>query len=92
MEYGEVYMGINTHVPVALDFFTAFLDVPKAPTGIALLLVGMVTVARHVASLATVVAALLAFLLGLLAISGDVTAPATVVACWPTGKAPLVTF
>lgn len=52
----------------------------KAPTGVALLLVGMVTVARHVARLATVVAALLALLLGLLAVSGDVPAPATVVA------------
>lgn len=70
-----------TTLPVALDFFTAFLDVTKAPTGIALLLVGMVTVACHVACLATVVAALLTLLLGLLAISGDVPTPATVVAC-----------
>ena len=64
----------------------------EASTRVALLLVGMVAIPGHMASLATVVAALLAFLLGLLAISGDVTAPATVVACWSTGKAPLVTF
>ena len=52
----------------------------KAPTGIALLLVGVVTVAGHMASLATVVAHLLPLLLGLLAVSGDMATPAAVVA------------
>jgi len=70
----------NLPTPVALDFFTAFLDVSKSAAGVALLLVGVVAVAGHVSSLATVVAALLALLLGLLAVSGDVATPATVVA------------
>lgn len=67
--------------PVALDSFTAFLDVTETSTGVALLFVGMVTVAGHVACLATVVAALLPLLLGLLAVPGDVAPPATIVAC-----------
>lgn len=66
--------------PVALDLLTALLDVSEAAAGVALLLVGVVTIARHVTGLAAVVAQLLALLLGLLAVSGDVTSSAAVVA------------
>lgn len=66
--------------PVALDFFTAFLNVAKTSTGIALLLVGMVTVTSHMARLAASVAHLLPLLLRLLALSGNVASTAAVVA------------
>lgn len=67
-------------LPVALDFLTALLDVSEAAAGVALLLVGVVAVPRHVTRLATVVAHLLSLLLGLLAVPGDVSGTATVVA------------
>lgn len=70
----------NLTTPVALDFFTAFLNVSKSSTRVALLLIGVVTVASHMAGLATVVTHLLPLLFGLLAVSGDVASPATVVA------------
>lgn len=73
--------GHTNSLPVALDFLTAFLNVPKAAAGVTLLLVGMVAVAGHVAGLAAVVAHLLPLLLGFLAIPGDVATPAAVVAC-----------
>lgn len=65
--------------PVAFDPVAAFLDVSKAAAGVALLLVGVVTVACHVSSLAAVVAHLLALFLRFLAVSGDVTSSATVI-------------
>lgn len=68
------------HSPVTFYFITKFLDVAKASAGIALLLVGMVAVAGHVASLATAVATLLPLLLGLLAVTGNMAAPVAVVA------------
>lgn len=73
---------LSGHSPVTFDFITKFLDVAKATAGIALLLVGMVTVAGHVASLATAVATLLPLLLGLLAVTGNMAAPVAVVAGW----------
>lgn len=54
------------------------MNVSKLSTGIALLLISMVTVTSQVAWLAAVVAALLALSLGLLAVLGDV-APSTAV-------------
>lgn len=71
--------------PVALDLLTAFLDVTKATTGVALLLVGVVTVTCHVTGLSTVVAHMVALLLWLLTVSGDVTSFATVVTGCRTG-------
>lgn len=64
--------------PVAFDSLAAFLDVSKAATGVALLLMG-VAVASHVSTLAAVVALRFSLLPGVLAVSGDVTAFATVV-------------
>lgn len=64
--------------PVAFDFLAAFLDVSKAATGVALLLMG-VAVAGHVSTLPTVVALRFSLLSGVLAVSGDVAAFATVV-------------
>lgn len=73
-------LSFSISLPVALDLLTALLDVSEAAAGVALLLVGVVTIARHVTGLAAVVAQLLALLLGLLAVSGDVTSSAAVVA------------
>lgn len=53
----------------------------KATTGVALLLVSMITVTGHVTGFSTGVAKLLPLLLGLLAVPGDVTTLVTVVAC-----------
>lgn len=66
--------------PVTFHFITEFLDVAKAPAGVALLLVGVVTVAGHVAGLATAVAHLLPLLLGFLAVPRDMASPVAVVA------------
>jgi len=66
--------------PVTLHFVTELLDVTEASTGVALLLVGMVAVPGHMASLATVVAALLPLLPWLLAVPGNMTTPVAVVA------------
>lgn len=66
--------------PVAFDFLAALLDVSKATAGVALLLVGVVAVPCHVSGLSTVVAQLLSLLLRLLAVSGDVTSSAAVIA------------
>ena len=71
---------LSGHSPVTFDFIAEFLDVTKATAGIALLLVGMVTVTGHVASLATAVAALLPLLFGLLAVPGNMATPVAVVA------------
>ena len=46
---------IFVNSPVTLDLVTALLDVSEASTGVALLLVGMVTVPGHMAGLATVI-------------------------------------
>ena len=51
----------------------------EASTRVALLLVGMVAIPGHMASLATVVAALLSLLPGLLAVPGNMTTPVAVV-------------
>lgn len=67
--------------PVAFHFVTGFLDVPEAAARVALLLVGMVAVAGHVASLPACVARLVPLLLRLLTVPGDVARPAAVVAC-----------
>ncbi len=53
----------------------------KPTTGVALLLIGMITLAGHVAGFAAGVAELLPLLFGLLAVPGNVAAPVTVVAC-----------
>jgi len=66
--------------PVAFHFVTGFLDVPEAATGVALLLVGMVAVAGHMARLPAGVARLVPLLLRLLTVPGDVARPAAVVA------------
>lgn len=52
----------------------------KAAARVALLLVRVVAVSRHVSRLPAVVAQLLSLLLGLLAVSGDVASSATVIA------------
>lgn len=67
--------------PVALHLVAKFLDVAKPTAGVALLLVGMITVTGHVASFAAGVAKLLPLLFGLLAIPGNVATPVAVVAC-----------
>jgi len=66
--------------PVTLDFITKLLDVTKASTGIAFLLVGMVTLTGHVSGFTTAVTHLLSLLLRLLAVTRDVTTPVAVVA------------
>lgn len=66
--------------PVTFHLITGFLDVAKPTTGVALLLIGMITVAGHVASFAAGVAELLSLLFGLLAIPGNVATPVAVVA------------
>lgn len=75
--YGDVS---DLSAPVALDLLAALLDVSEAAAGVALLLVSVLAVAGHMTGFATVVADLLALLLGLLAVPGDVSASATVVA------------
>jgi len=70
----------NLTTPVTLDFITKLLDVTKASTGVAFLLVGMVTLAGHVSGFATAVAHLLPLLLRLLAVARDVSTPVAVVA------------
>lgn len=66
-------------LPVTFDLFAALLDVPEAAARVALLLVGVVAVPRHVSGLPAVVAQLLPLLLGLLTVSGDVTTSAAIV-------------
>lgn len=66
--------------PVTFHFIAHLLDVAKAPTAVAFLLIEVLTVAGHVARLATGVAAHLSLLLGLCAVPGDVAAPVAVVA------------
>lgn len=66
--------------PVALDLLAALLDVSEAAARVALLLVSVIAVARHVTRFPAVVANLLALLLRLLAVPGDVAASAAVVA------------
>lgn len=67
--------------PVTLDFVTQFLDVSEPSAGVALLLIGMVTVSRNMAGFAAVVAALLSFLFGFFTISGNMSTPMTIIAC-----------
>lgn len=71
----------SQHLPVTFHLIAKFLDVAKPTTGVALLLVGMITVASHVTSFAAGVAQLLPLLFGLLAIPGNVATPVAVVAC-----------
>lgn len=71
----------SSHSPVTFHLVTKFLDVAKATTGVALLLVGVVTVAGHVTGFSTGVAKLLSLFLGFLAVPGDVTTLVAVVAC-----------
>lgn len=52
----------------------------KPTARVALLLVGVITVAGHVAGFATSVAQMLPLLFGLLAVPGNVTTPVAVVA------------
>lgn len=70
----------SRHSPVTFHLIAKFLDVAKPSAGIALLLVGMITVAGHVTSFAAGVAELLPLLFGLLAVPGNVAAPVAVVA------------
>ena len=67
--------------PVTFHFIAKLLDVAKASTAVALLLIGMVALASHVARLATAVAVMLPLLLGLCAVPRDVATPVAVVAC-----------
>lgn len=67
--------------PVALDFLAALLDVSEAAAGVALLLVGVVTIAGHVTGFAAVIATLLSFLFGLFTVSGNMATPVAIVAC-----------
>lgn len=64
---------------VTLHFVTQLLDMAETSTRIALLLIGMVTVPGYMASLATIVAALLPLLPRLLAVPGNMTTPVAVV-------------
>lgn len=78
----ETMQGIPSYtLPVTFHLIAKFLNVAKPTAGVALLLVGMVTVTGHVASFATGVAQLLPLLFGLLAVPGNVTTPVAVVAC-----------
>lgn len=54
----------------------------KATAGVALLLVGVITVTGHVTGFSTGVAKLLPLLLRLLTVPGDVTTLVAVVACY----------
>lgn len=71
----------NQHSPVTFHLVAKFLDVAKPTAGVALLLVGMITVAGHMTSFAAGVAQLLPLLFGLLAVPGNVATPMAVVAC-----------
>lgn len=66
--------------PIALHLGAVFLNMSKFPTGIALLLIRVVTVTSQMAWLATVVAALLSLSLGLLAVLGNVATSTAVIA------------
>ena len=66
--------------PVTFHFIAQFLDVAKTSAAVALLLIGMVTLASHVACFATAVAVMLPLLLGLCAVPRDVATPVAVVA------------
>lgn len=66
--------------PVTFHLIAEFLDVAKPTARVALLLVGVITVAGHVAGFATSVAQMLPLLFGLLAVPGNVTTPVAVVA------------
>lgn len=70
----------NLTTPVTFHLVAKFLDVAKPTAGVALLLVGMITVTSHMASFAASVAELLPLLFGLLAVPGNVATPVTVVA------------
>lgn len=69
------------HSPVTFHHIAKLLDVTKPTAGVALLLIGMITVTGHVASFAAGVAELLPLLFGLLAVPGNVATPVAVVAC-----------
>lgn len=73
---------VEEDLPVTLDLVTQFLDVSEAPAGVALLLVGVVTVASHVTGFTAVITTLLPFLFGLFTVSGNMATPVAVVACW----------
>lgn len=66
--------------PIALHLGAVFLNMSKFPTGIALLLIRVVTVTSQMAWLATVVAALLSLSLGLLAVLGNMATSTAVIA------------
>lgn len=70
----------NLTTPVTFHLITKFLDVAKPSARVTLLLIGMITVAGHVTSLAAGVAKLLPLLFGLLAVPGNVATPVAVVA------------
>lgn len=70
----------NLTTPVTFHLVAKLLDVAEPTAGVALLLIGVVTVASHVAGFATGVAQLLPLLPGLLAVPGNVTTPVAVVA------------
>lgn len=66
--------------PIALHLGAVFLNMSKFTTRVALLLIRVVTVTGQMAWLATVVAALLSFSLGLLAVLGNVATSTAVIA------------
>lgn len=70
----------NVATPVTFHLNTKFLDVTKPTAGVALLVVGMLTVTGHVAWFVAVVAQLQPLLSGLLAIPGNVATLVAVVA------------
>lgn len=70
----------SQHSPVTFHLIAQFLDVAKPTARVALLLIGMIAIARHVTSFATGVAQLLPLFFGLLAIPGNVATPVAVVA------------
>ena len=72
--------------PIALHLGAVFLNMSKFPTGIALLLVRVVTVTSQMAWLATVVAELLSLSLGLLAVLGNVATSTAVIAGFSSGE------
>lgn len=76
----------NFATPVTFHLIAQFLDVTEPTARVALLLVGMLTVAGHVAGFAAGVAQLLPLLFGLLAVPGNVATPVAVVARWTRDK------
>lgn len=70
----------NLATPVTFHLIAKFLNVTKPTTGVALLLIRMVTVTGHMASFAAGVAQLLPLFLRLLAVPGNVATPVAVVA------------